>query len=535
MMLPRGRHAVALLVLALAGCTHLRSAGEFADIIDEAADRECQRPARPDFCAIWDSAQHAFKHQDFRTAQELGKKVEAAKPGMPDVHRLIADSAFALKDQAAGYYSQFNLRVHGCPATIAVEVGNDIFDLLRCPTATVRKTGSELDAIRTVRTRLLEDLNVDMPDELTRVVFVHACALGAVADARNAPTTLGCLWHAEHINEERLMQEVVHLKKDQKTTLFTQWEVDRAILQKVADEMFPAAEAQRDRYLFYQLIGDIITEHVQFQMGHATEYKAIADLELQVRQGQVQGCVAPLRQLLKEHLATVGRTRTDVRTGLTDELGYALSNALAKCYYHLNDLPRAAAIVREIRGQGAPRTFAEKLYLRQIAALELDEQKAKGSVTPDPKRLSSVKPFNFPPPVISHDEHVRQWETVAAGLPRVPKVIRGVISRLTPAAGGTRVSFQEAQIPEDKVDCHKTKHIDRIAPDGHLVYREECRITRHTVAARPDPITVPETLAVEEGMYLEALSSDDTTAIGIVSKSIAETAPLVRVGDVLIR
>jgi len=485
-------------------------------------------------CENWRSSKKAFYQKRWDDAIRLATAARTRNQ-YDEMDEMIAA---AQRAKAENDTSPYNMRLNGwCPKELGARKDNDVFQSLRCPQAKmyIGSQSSTAGGINGLRADLRARMNSHDPHALTRAVYVHACRLHIQITKRDYPLrNLGCLWHTQQLEWERIKAEIAPLPAAEQTLVMNSLKSDVAWLTARADAKFPGA---RDREVLVQLPTTVLANHRRFQQENAAALQAIAAFHAGIMKGDVANCARGLGAVLASHMAGSGSKPARVRARLGEGVGPQIADALAHCHY-LNDRTSMAIALRKmLKGLGGPTTFAEKRYAAVRKVLFAERAKARKMPHLRGKSLASASPDDLKRPRFHVPAPIKRWNGRKYNLARYGYKAEGVVSKIQKTGNGVRLHFKKTRVPRTDEKCVETRRIERITSDGEIVYRLKCRVTRrYTENVGPKPVDVFEAGAVKRGRFVTAIRGKDQGlgAVMLVARSAKEGARLYRMADVLI-
>lgn len=412
-----------------------------------------------------------------------------------------------------------------------------IVTLIRCPDSTVSSSGDPAGAYGHARSwiRSQLDTGLDEPAQLLRASYVHLCAREMKEDPHFYPAmAIGCAWHADRVDKAGLTTELQARPASVRSTITNQIAQDIRTVHERALARFPKTSAAREWAVFYELPTRVRNESLARRKANAKTYQRLAAFEAAIQAGSFEGCVAPLREQLTAHLRGM-KTLAAISERITDPVGYALAEALARCHYYSENEPKAGALLVLLEKARRQVSLAEQVHYAQLDILAVDVEKAEKFPNLVGAKYSSVKPGDLRPisPWMPNklDE---KWQFQKSELMRF-QTREGRVAKIEPTAKGAVIQFQKERVPLVDVKCHETHRIDKIDREGKITYREECTSTpKGMVWSSPPSATVDEAKGLTAGRYVRVGLPGDTGVILNVTESGAETARVYRVADVVL-
>ncbi len=485
------------------------------------------------FCQDWHNAKRFFYEKRWKRAIEFARNAKKNNE-YDEIDKLIARAAAAL---SAGDDGPYNMRLDYCPRQVSLGTLNDMFQLLRCAQTTYG-TGANLGPDRVhaqVRARLRTLLNDEDHDELTRAIYIHICKPHIEMGSRDyARRTLGCAWHAEQLDMERLRLEITGITPAERSQVAATVQKDIDWLRQRAAAAYP--EGNRDRVIFFDLRTRLLAEHARFKRDNREAFATIERYHKAVARGDVATCAPPLAGRLMTHMAPARGSLEQIKARLGAGVGLLLAELLAQCHYFNDRNARSAAMLAGVRGISAPTTLAEKVYRAQYREISADRQKARRFPHLVGKTLTTATLDGFRPPELLVDETADRWNREAGSLGRYMREVSGTVSRVNRSAQGARISFKKTRVPRTDERCTETRTIDRITSSGRIIYRLKCRVTRrYSEMVGPKPIDVDDAAAVKVGRFVKVLAPrSGPNAVFLVAKSPKETSRVYRLGDIVL-
>ena len=467
------------------------------------------------FCRDYDAAQRAYYGMRWAEAGRLAKAADQHRSGYKQVGQLIAAADAALKDDEAGPY---NFRLGDCPARIGINTRNDWFQLLRCggrPHVSgelALELPATLNAARTV-------LNEEPVDPIARASYVNLCALAAQEHVPGDATRwLDCLWHAEQSNPERLRVALTRLSPSERSVSQTHVDDARAALAKTAAR-WPAASPERT--VMMDTPTRILVQHERDQRNARDPLSVLARMHRELDAGKGPGLCSPaLRKRLETHLKGVKPKFATLQQRLADAPGPLITEGLAQCHYAGGHVPSAAAALHTMRGLHAGVTFAEKVYLAQVAAVVA-------------QRSVGLKVENLKEPRRPLSQREAEFYAARADFEEAFTVIRGVVRKLEPVGARRKVIFKKKRLRLSIPECRSGAVTIRALPDGRIKHSMDCSVVKQTQTQAPEPVVVDDGRGLEPGRYVELLV--DGTGVGAVSLIASKPGGRVlRLGDAVL-
>ncbi|MGM0558499.1 MAG: hypothetical protein ACQEVA_19090 [Myxococcota bacterium] len=239
--------------------------------------------------------------------------------------------------------------------------------------------------------------------------------------------------------------------------------------------------------------------------------KALVDSALEVERAWMaedrsvlDGCHTRLRTEFSKFIKSKNpESKNDVQNLATSPIGYVALTALFRCEQENGNEHRAQALGRLVDESAkwrGPRTQALLSAYKTIAA-------------------SESKRFDVDPllPFIQSGGRGGLWSTnrnwdyqTGVGAPNYQAYANGVIAKIEEQGDLRKVSFEQTTYSYPIIKCKEVtpRVIERIKPDGSIVYREDCRVTGNKeVEETPEPVLMEPALVegMEPGHFLRAL------------------------------
>lgn len=422
------------------------------------------------------------------------------------------------------------------PAEGGFNVYEPILMLARCPDSVppndpVDEYGS---ARAWLRGWIDQGIATDTP-QLPRAAYVHLCARQMAAeDGKLYPAmAIGCAWHADRLDLKALAKELEARPASQRGVMAKQFAADVTAVRQRALAAFPRASSAREWEVFYELPMKIRAAVVARRSTHAKAYQRLVAFETAIEGGKFEGCAAPLRDSLATYLRGA-KTLPAIRERITDPLGYALADALARCHYYNERELKAGAVLAFLDKARRQTTLAEQVRFAQIDALAGDAEKAKKFPNLVGSKYSSVDPTDLRPVEPWGTKLDLKWRAQKYELLRF-QTSEGRVARLEKKAKGTTIHFKKERVPVVDVRCRETNRIDSITSDGKIIYREECTRTPkgHTWDS-PSPVTVDEANGVSPGRFVRLGVDGDHGVVLTSTDSPNDSSGANRIADVVL-
>ncbi len=488
-----------------------------------------------DFCRKWSSATNAYYRKDWDATIKLAREAKALKE-YEALDQLIADASAAKADGDDGPY---NMRLSYCPRQVSLDGPNDWFQLLRCPAETAYRYNSSSGkerSLNVVRSYMRRDLNDPDHDELLRASYVWMCAEQLKLGKKDYPLrTLGCAWHADALDWDRLRSEIVGISPAERSKVETSGRNAAEYVRQRADAAYP--EGSRDRALFYDLPTKVLAEYTAFQQTWEAPLNTIRRFRKAVLAGDTARCAPPLQARLAEHMEGTRGHLKALRARLVEGVGLQLVEALAQCHYFNDREVKAAALMTSIARLSAPADYPTRLYLAQRLAIQADRDKARKMPHLVGKTLTTARLDDLRPPEVPLPKVFRQWQRQQRGITRRGRRVQGVVSAIKRTRTGHRLSFKKSKVPRVDEKCRETRTIERISSDGTIIYRLKCRVVRRwTEMVGPPPLEVDDVTGVKLGNYVEIIvPREGPGTVYLAAKSAKENARVYRLAEVISR
>jgi hypothetical protein len=425
-----------------------------------------------------------------------------------------------------------------CPTyeTISDEKLEPLITLMRCPNTTPRSSNNPINEIGSARAWLrggLDSSLVETPNQLLRAVYVHLCARQLREEHKPYPAmAIGCTWNADRLDQNGLAKELAARPASQRSTLSKQAAADVREVRERVLAAFPKTKAAREWEIFYDLPTRVRSEAIARRNANAKAYQSLVDFDAAIQSGKFEGCAAPLRANLTTYLSGA-KTMAAIESRITDPLGFALAEALARCHYYNEEPLQAGALLVFIEKARRQVTVAEQIYFAQLDALAVDAEKAEKFPNLVGTKYSSVHPTDLRPKEPWSTELDKKWLYSQSDLRRF-QTREGRVAKLDKSKQGTVIHFQKERVPVVDVRCKETDRIDTITPEGKIKYREVCTRTPkgHTWSI-PEPITVSEASGVKAGHFVRIGIDGDRGAV-LTSADSPEPTRVVRVADIVL-
>ena len=406
--------------------------------------------------------------------------------------------------------------------------------LMYCPTTVPRgDTVAELGLARAWLRGGLDYTIADSP-ALPRAVYIHLCARQMREERRLYPAmAIGCAWHASRLDHAALAKELMARPAAQRAVLAKQAADDARAVVERAQADFPKASAAREWEVFYDLPTRVRTQWIAQRTGNQKALERIVAFESALQAGKFEGCAAPLRESLAGYLHG-SKTIAALATRITDPIGYALAEALARCHYYNEDRLAAGALLILLDKARRQVALAEQIYFAQLDAVAGDAEKAEKFPNLVGTKYSSVKPSDLREVWPWASELDKKWLQHKSELIRF-SVLEGRVAKLTKTPRGTLVTFQKERVPLVDVNCHETNRIDSITREGKIVYRSECTSTSKGFGwSAPSPVTVTEANGVAVGRFVRLGIEGERAVVLSSAVNAGEAAQLERIADVVL-
>ena len=372
-------------------------------------------------------------------------------------------------------------------------------------------------------------------DEWPRALYVNMCRRELALSSQHYPSmALNCLYRAHMLDLKKLEAEVTKLPPADQKVVLAQSRGDVAELERVVAADFPKADNAREWEIFHDVPLRLRDEQRAREKDHAPAYAAMKKFLADAAKGEFKACEGPLKQELESYVGRADRTLPAAVERMSDPLGYALAESLARCYYYNERLEKASALLATLEQARRRVTLAEQIYYAQIDALETDAPGAEKFPNLVGKKYSSVRVgdvsgFNAYPDKLE-EVWRRDRRTYAE-----PNVSEGRIAKIEKAAdGGATVRFVKEKLPDMDLDCRETNEIERIDSDGKLVYRQDCTSRQKGwYWSAPSPVKVDDARGLAPGRFVRiAVRQDKGGVLACTQESGEKGGKLFRLADV---
>jgi hypothetical protein len=409
-----------------------------------------------------------------------------------------------------------------------------VFALMRCPDSKVG--GEEATAYGEMRSWIRSQLDTGLYEAppLLRVAYADMCARELVVDDRPYPAAaIGCAWQVDRIDLAKANAALAALPDGGK--LREQLAKDIKTVHARVEQYFPKGKAAREWEVFYEIPSRVLKEANARRAANASAYAKIAAFDAGLANGKFEGCADPLRKALASHLKGPA-TQAALVERLTDPVGYALADALARCHYYSEDELKAGVIVQLLSRARRQVSIAEQIYFAQIDALAIDEPKARKFPNLGGSKYSKMVPSDLRPiQPYTPTEMEKNWYSKQYELANQLGVVDGRVERLVPGKGGVTIYFKKERVPLVQYKCHETDKIDTITDEGKIKYREVCTTKPMGMTwSRQEPVTVDEATGVTPGRYVHLEQDGGKTVVGSATDGPSEDARVFRLADVVL-
>jgi len=425
-----------------------------------------------------------------------------------------------------------------CPSYMSIDDELEpIVTLMWCPKTVVRSSGDPVNEIGAARSWIRGGLDQGLtedPFQLPRAAYVHLCARQMREDTgRLYPAmAIGCAWHADRIDQAALAGELKGRRPG--AAIARQVAADIPFVRERALAAFPRATSAREWEVFYELPTKVRKEALARRTSNAKAYQTLSAFSAAIESGTFEGCAGPLRDSLTAYLKGA-KSLDALRERMTDPVGYALAEALARCHYYNEREPEAGVLLSLLEKARRRVTVAEQVRFAQIDVLAADSEKAKKFPNLVGTKYSSVNPTDLRP-VTPWDQSKldEKWFQSKYELMRLQNR-DGRIARISKTATGATIHFQKERVPVVDVRCHETNRIDSIDRDGKIRYREECTRTPKGMAwSQPEPAMVSDARGLAPGRFVHLALDGDKGAVVISADGPGENARIERLADVVL-
>ncbi len=448
-----------------------------------------------------------------------GAPARAEQPSLESLYRLSAGTS--------------------CPASVALATGTvAAFDLLRCEASYGWSRGKE-DALATARAKIRAILNAgdDAPAQLTRAIYCHLCSLQLAEQRKHYPgMAITCFWHLGQLDDAKLADEIRAISPSDQATVKAHVAAARKTITEKTLAAFPREQAPREWEVFYELPSRILKEYRVRASANAAAVQVLAEFNQKLRAGESAGCSGPLRQRLHDHMKGHGSSLAEATARMTDPLGYALTETLAKCHFYNQQELRAGALLSFIDSRRRLVRLAEQIWYTQVDELSKDREKADKYPQLVGRKLSSVEPQELGTPEVLDDSAEANWRSKVREL-RTFSTQEGTVQTVERTRDRAIVRFKKEKVPLVEETCRETNRIDRIDRDGKVVYRQDCmRAIKGTTLSSPEPaaLALDDAAAIVPGSHLKVARRDGDVAVLLSGPSSDTSARLSRIADVII-
>ena len=409
--------------------------------------------------------------------------------------------------------------------------------LMRCPNSTPASNSDTIGEYGRARAWLrggLDNSLVDPPNHLLRAVYVHLCARQLREDNRPFPAmAIGCAWQADRVDLAGLDKELASRPAAHRSTIARQAAADIRTVRERALAAFPKAKAAREWEIFYDLPTRVRNQALARRSSNQAVFQRLVAFETAVQAGKLDGCVPALRDTLTTYLHGA-KTLPAITERITDPVGYALADALARCHYYNENGLKAGALLTLLAKARRQVTVAEQINFAQIDALAGDAEKAEKFPNLVGTKYSSVHPTDLRPASPWSTPLEDKWQQHKGELVRF-QTRDGRVARLDKAKGGTMIYLQKERVPLVDVRCHETNRIDSITREGKIVYREVCTSTPKGMTwSSPSPVTVDDARGITPGRFVRIATDGDRGVVLSSASGPEETAQINRIADLVL-
>jgi hypothetical protein len=437
-------------------------------------------------------------------------------------------------------HDPFRKDAGGCEGYVSISDDVDlevVVGLMKCPNDEVRDSGrgSALGSGRAGIRGRLDNAIIDDPAQLPRAAYVHLCARQMKQDDRLYPAmAIGCLWHADRLDMTAFTKELQARPAADRGVIAKQVAEDIRLIHDRTLAAFPKKAAAREWEIFYELPTRVRKESIARRTSQASVYQRLIAFETEIQSGNFANCEKPLREALTAHLRGAA-TMPAITERITDPVGYALAEDLARCHYYNERELKAGALVVLLEKARRRVTLAEQIVYARLDALAVDFEKAPKFPNLVGIKYSSVRPGDLGADAPwSSNQLDEKWRFQVAELTRF-QTREGRVARVEKTSKGAVIHFQKERVPLVDLKCSETNKIDRIDREGKIQYRSECiAISRGQGWSNPAPVTVDDANGVTAGRYVRVGLNGDIGVVLSCSDHADEKARIHRVADVLV-
>ena len=406
-------------------------------------------------------------------------------------------------------------------------------DLLRCPKGKLRNArNKDIDA---ARKSAAEKLNIEKPKQSARAVYVHLCAMNIDNYMEYKPIekprdfksgmAITCMRHADVLDRAKLTKELNHRFKssDAKTILRRVGDSVNKVRAEVT-KWFPKKKWARDWQVFYEGPMEVRQLHYKQRAQYAKEFAAIASFHKGILEDEIDGCDKTLTGHLSNYLRGTRGPLETIAKKMGDEVGYALTEALAKCYFYQDELHRTKGLMKTISKYMRRVSLPEKIYYRQAMDMAADRPHAEKKPHLVGKKYTGYKASDLRQPERPWNKMEEAWKRAVRDMLRAKRFEpSGVVAKVSK----NKITFKKVKKHYIDQDCKETSKIDRITYDGRIIYRQKCVTTKTwSKMEQPKPIEVFETRGVKRGDYITTLANEDKYIVYTVAKNNKDKTPL---------